>query len=100
MDSNVKDEIVFDQPKTDDDRKDAAKILVDKLQYRLPLALDAIDDRAGKAFAAWPERIYVVGADGRVVYKGGMGPFGFHPEEVEGVLAAHLGPAPSPSPPS
>jgi hypothetical protein len=100
MDSNVKDEIVFDQPKTEDARKDAAKMLVDKLKYRMPLALDPIDDRVGKAFAAWPERIYVVGADGRVVYKGGMGPFGFHPDEAEKALESALGPAPSPSPPS
>ena len=98
MDSNVKDGIVYDQPKTDDARRDAAKILVDKLQYRMPVALDPIDDRVGKAFAAWPERIYVVGADGRVLYKGGMGPFGFHPEEAERALAAHLGPAASPAP--
>jgi Iodothyronine deiodinase len=98
MDSNVEAEIVLDQPKTDDSRRDAAKILVDKLQYRLPLALDPIDDRVGKAFAAWPERIYVVGAGGRILYKGGMGPFGFHPEEAETLLAAQLGPAPSPSP--
>ena len=98
MDSNVEAKIVLDQPKTDDARKDAAKILVDKLQYRLPLALDPIDDRVGKAFAAWPERIYIVGAGGRILYKGGMGPFGFHPEEAEKLLAAQLGPAPSPSP--
>jgi type I thyroxine 5'-deiodinase len=100
MDSNVEDEIVFDQPKTADARKEAAKLLVDKLQYRMPVGLDAIDDRVGKAFSAWPERIYVVGAGGRILYKGGMGPFGFHPEEAEKQLAAHLGPAPSPSPPS
>src|SRR5262249_22591774 len=98
MDSNVEDKIIFDQPKTDDGRKDAAKILVDKLQYRLPVGLDPIDDRVGKAFAAWPERIYVVGENGRILYKGGMGPFGFHPEEAERALAAHLGPAPSSSP--
>jgi hypothetical protein len=98
MDSNVEDEIVFGQPKTDDARKEAAKILVDKLHYRMPVALDPIDDRVGRAFAAWPERIYVVGTGGRILYKGGMGPFAFHPEEAEKSLAAHLGPAPSPSP--
>jgi Iodothyronine deiodinase len=98
MDSNVKDQIVFDQPKTDDARMDAAKILVDKLHYRMPVALDSLDDRVGKAFAAWPERIYVVGVGGRILYKGGMGPFDFRPEEAEKLLATHLGPVPSPSP--
>ena len=26
----------------------------------MPLAVDPIDDPAGKAFAAWPERIYIL----------------------------------------
>ena len=110
MDSNVKDKVVFEQPKTDDARRDAAKILVERLEYRMPVALDPIDDRVGRAFSAWPERIYIVGAGGRVLYKGGMGPFEFHPDEAEKALAGHLGvsvgdspaasPSPSPTPPS
>ncbi len=106
MDSNVEAKVVFDQPKTDDARRDAAKILVERLEYRMPVALDPIDDRVGRAFAAWPERIYVVGAGGRILYKGGMGPFEFHPDEAEKALADHLGvpplapPSASPSPPS
>jgi Iodothyronine deiodinase len=102
MDSNVKDDVVFDQPKTDEARREAARILVDRLEYRMPVALDPIDDRVGKAFAAWPERIYIVGAGGRILYKGGMGPFEFRPEEAERALADHLAvPASaSPTPPS
>jgi type I thyroxine 5'-deiodinase len=90
MESNVKDDVVFKQPKTWEERKGLVKVLVDRLKYRLPVAVDAIDGAAEKAFAAWPERIYVIGRDGRIVYKGGMGPFGFHPDEAEKALAAHL----------
>jgi Iodothyronine deiodinase len=102
MDSNVEEKVVFDQPRTDEARRDAAKILVERLDYRMPVALDPIDDRVGKAFAAWPERIYIVGAGGRILYKGGMGPFQFHPDEAEKALAAHLGvpTSGSPTPPS
>lgn len=102
MDSNVTDKIVFNQPKTDGERKAAAKVLVEQLQYRIPVGLDPIDDRVGKAFAAWPERIYVIGAGGRILYKGGLGPFDFQPEEIEAPLAAYLkanGPGVSASPP-
>jgi iodothyronine deiodinase-like protein len=88
MDSNVKDGYVFKQPKTDDERKAAAKILVERLKYRMPVAIDPIDGRAEKAFAAWPERIYIVGRDGKIVFKGDMGPFGFKPEQAERSLAA------------
>ncbi len=78
---------MFSQPKRFEERKGLAKILVDRLGYRMPLAIDTMDRRTEKAFAAWPERIYILGAGGKVLYKGGMGPFGFHPEEAEKALA-------------
>ena len=90
MESNVTDKVVFKQPKTFDERKGLVKVLVDRLKYRIPVAIDSIDGRAEKAFAAWPERIYIIGRGGTVVYKGGMGPFGFLPDEAEQALAAHL----------
>jgi hypothetical protein len=82
MDSNRQDHVVFKQPRVLGERQDAAKILVDRLKYRMPVALDAMDNRADQAYAAWPERIYILGAGGRVLYKGGMGPFGFVPAEA------------------
>lgn len=87
MDSNVEDKMVFKQPKTFEARKELAAVLVDKLKYRVPLAVDTIDNKANQLFAGWPERIYILDPGGRVKYKGGMGPFGFHPEEAEKVLA-------------
>jgi type I thyroxine 5'-deiodinase len=90
MDSNVRDQVVFNQPRTFAERRTAATMLVDRLKYRAPLAIDSIAGEAEKAYGAWPERIYIIGTDGRVVYKGGMGPFGFHPDEAERKLAALL----------
>jgi Iodothyronine deiodinase len=88
MDSNREEKLVFNQPRSFDERRELAKILVERLKYRMPLAIDAIDNRADQAFAAWPERIYVIAPGGRVAFKGEMGPFGFHPEEAEKALAA------------
>ena len=88
MESNQKEKLVFKQPKSFEERKELAKVLVERLGYRIPVAIDSIDNRADKAFAAWPERIYVLGPQGRVVYKGEMGPFGFHPDEAEKALAS------------
>ena len=90
MESNVREQVVFKQPRTFEERRKAADMLVGRLQYRAPLAIDGIEGAAEKAYGAWPERIYVIGTDGRIAYKGGMGPFGFHPEEAEEELAALL----------
>jgi hypothetical protein len=90
MDSNVQDRIVFKQPRTFEERRTAAALLVDRLKYRAPLAIDSIQGEAEEAYGAWPERIYIIGTDGRIDYKGGMGPFGFHPDEAEKRLVALL----------
>ena len=98
MDSNKTDQVVFKQPRVLAERHDAASVLRDRLKYRVPVAIDAMDNRADQAFAAWPERIYILGAGGRVLYKGGMGPFGFLPQEAGQKLSELLGsPPPAPS---
>jgi type I thyroxine 5'-deiodinase len=90
MEVNREDEVVFRQPTTFEERQELARVLVERLKYRLPLAIDGMDNAADKAYSAWPERLYVIGRGGRIVYKGGMGPFGFKPDEAERSLAAHV----------
>jgi Iodothyronine deiodinase len=63
---------------------------VRRLDLSLPLVLDEMDNRASVAFAAWPERLVLVGADRRVVYPGSPGPWGFSPEEAREQLVAQL----------
>ena len=52
----------------------------------LPILIDPIADPLEKAFAAWPDRIYVLDATGKVVYKGQPGPGGFKVDEVPPAL--------------
>ncbi len=35
-----------------------------------------------QAYAGWPDRFVIVGADGRIAYYGEEGPSGFKPNEV------------------
>ena len=37
-----------------------------------------------------PERLYLIGTDGNVAYKGGMGPMYFRPREWEQAIRDHL----------
>jgi len=50
------------------------------------ILVDPMDDRANIAYAALPERLYVV-QDGQIVYQGGLGPFDYKISEVETFLA-------------
>ena len=56
----------------------------------VPLVVDGMDDEVGHLYSGMPDRLYVIGRDGRVVYKSGRGPFGFIPAEMEQALVLHL----------
>ncbi len=65
------------------ERSERAREFADAMEITLPIVVDREDDRVNTAYAAWPERLYVVGVDGRITYKGGPGPAGFKVAEVE-----------------
>ena len=91
MASNRKDKFVFNQPQSMEERRTLARLLPERLKYRIRVALDPIEGPAEKAYAAWPERIYVIGKGGRIEYKAEPGPFGFKPDEAEASLKRLLG---------
>ena len=59
----------------------------------LPMVVDEIDNRTERAYTAWPDRLYVIDAEGRITYKSGPGPFGFKVEPLAKALEALAGPA-------
>jgi hypothetical protein len=84
------DGILIEQPTTDDERQEAAILCTTSLKISLPTVLDKIDDRVANAYAAFPDRIYIVGADGKVAYKGQPGPAGFNVPEAIAALEVAL----------
>jgi len=90
MESNDKAGVCFPQPKTYEDRLKIAKACQTSLKMTVPLVVDDVDDAVGDLYSGMPDRLYVVGRDGRVVYKSGRGPFGFLPGEMEQALVMHL----------
>ncbi|MBX3120013.1 MAG: hypothetical protein KF784_13185 [Fimbriimonadaceae bacterium] len=79
---NKKDGIVINDPKTEAERRKVAQDFAQQFSIKLPIYIDGMDDAANKAFAAWPDRIYVIDLDGKVAYKSGPGPAGFKPDEM------------------
>jgi Iodothyronine deiodinase len=83
--------VCYLQPKTLEDRLAIARDFRRRFDYRVPLLVDGMDNRAEKLYAGWPERFYIIDESGRIVYKGEPGPFGYHPEEVSGWLERRFG---------
>lgn len=92
---NVREEILFVQPKSIDDRQQLAKQMCSTLKLSLPTVIDGLDDKVNQAYAAWPDRLYLVGRDGKIAFKGGMGPQGFRPSELEQAIKQALSKAPN-----
>jgi hypothetical protein len=91
MDSNEKENVCYPQPKTLEQRVAIANDFTKRFHYDVPIAVDDMGNVAEKAYAGWPERLYVIDENGKVAFKGKPGPFGYHPEEVDAWLAARFG---------
>jgi len=83
---NVRQNVLVARPRTLDERSHVAQTCMANLSLRLPAVVDTLDNATDNAYKAWPDRFYLIDADGDVVYKSGPGPFGFHAGEVERVL--------------
>jgi len=86
MQSNVKDNVLFASPKNEQEREYVAGACVRKLGIKFPAVIDGFENTTEKAYTGWPDRLYLIGSDGRVLYKSKPGPFGFHPADLEAAI--------------
>ncbi len=89
MSANETDGVCYPQPRTTEQRATIANDFVHRFGYEIPLLVDPLENQANWIYAGWPERLYII-EDGVIRYKGGTGPFNYHPEEVEAWLASRF----------
>jgi type I thyroxine 5'-deiodinase len=90
LEANITDDVLLENHADLEDRYVAARAGVERLGLTMPVLVDGMDDAVSDAFAAWPERIYVIGADARIAHAGGPGPFEFDPDASAAALEALL----------
>jgi type I thyroxine 5'-deiodinase len=91
MQSNLKDKVVFASPRNQEERGSVAGACVRNLGIKFPAVLDEFDNTTERAYTGWPDRMYLIDAQRRVVYKSRPGPFGFQPQELQAALQRTLG---------
>ena len=77
-------------PRTELERLQVATTCMSDLEVRIPCLIDDMENSTARAYRAWPDRLFVVGKEGDVVYTGGSGPHGFLPHEMEAALIEAL----------
>ena len=90
MADNEEDGVLFRQHQSMEERVEVGSACMLKLALEIPALVDEMDDPVANAYGAVPERLYLVGRDGRIAYKGGMGPIFFRPEEWEARIQEYL----------
>jgi iodothyronine deiodinase-like protein len=90
LESNRHEEIGVVDPSSTAERAQIADACATRFAIRIPVLLDALDNEIARRYGGWPDRLYLIGRDGRIAYQGGEGPFGFKPEELDAALAAEL----------
>jgi len=90
---NRRSQLSVHDPRTDGERLAVAGTCAAGLRMNLPMVIDRVDNAVASVYGGWPDRLYLVGRDGRIAFQGGPGPFGFKPEELERALQRESGAA-------
>ena len=90
---NEEEDVLYAQPTNDDEREHAAHACSLGLDLKMPTLIDDMENSTDLAYAALPDRLYLVGVDGTIVFRGEQGPFGFRPEELDAAISGYLDPS-------
>tara|TARA_Y100001934_G_scaffold164590_1_gene196035 strand:+ start:806 stop:1171 length:366 start_codon:yes stop_codon:yes gene_type:complete len=78
--------VQIEQPKTFLRRQEIAGQCSAGLDLKIPCVVDDMEDTVARAYAAFPDRLYILGTDSRIAYQGGRGPREFNIPEMEEAL--------------
>jgi hypothetical protein len=85
---NRRSGIAVHEPTTDAEREVVARTCAVNLKMSMPTVIDGLDNAVADVYGGWPDRLYLVGTDGRIAYQGSEGPFGFKPDELDRAIQA------------
>lgn len=88
---NVRDDVVFKQPASVQERADVAQACVLGLRFEMPMVLDELSNAVDEAYSALPERLYVIDETGHIRWRSGPGPWGFDVDGWEREIRAIAG---------
>jgi len=90
VESNERDAVLYEQPVSLEERTELANTCALRLDLSIPTLIDDMTNSTDAKYYALPDRLYLIGRDGCIAYRGGPGPFGFVSTELEQALERYL----------
>jgi hypothetical protein len=87
---NVDEGITVRDPRSVSERVEVAESCALRASIRMPVVVDGLENRVARAYGGWPDRLYLIGCDGRVAFQGEEGPIGFRPEQLAAAIEREL----------
>jgi hypothetical protein len=91
LECNRRAGVQVEDPTSGEERTSVAHACAVRMRLAMPVLVDRLDNAVASAYGGWPDRLYLIGRDGRVAFQGRQGPFGFKPEDLEEAIRAELG---------
>jgi hypothetical protein len=87
---NRRSGIELKDPQSTEERAEVATSCALRMRTSIPVLIDDVDNEVARQYGGWPDRLYLVGEDGRIAFQGKEGPFGFKPEQLEEAIRVEL----------
>ena len=89
--NNLIENIIYNEPRTDEERTEVAAACQVNLDLHMPMLVDRIDNDVDKKFVGLPMRMFLVDAGGKIAFAGKKGPFGWDDEAFEEAVKKLIG---------
>ena len=89
--NNLIEDILYDEPSTDDERTEVATACQIGLDLHMPMLVDGIDNDIDEKYVGLPMRLFLVDGEGKIAYAGEKGPWGWDDVAFEAVLKVMIG---------
>ena len=93
---NRRSGIALSDPESAAERTEVAQSCALRMRTSIPVLIDGMDNEVARQYGGWPDRLYLIGKDGRIAFQGAQGPFGFKPEQLEQAIEAETTARPEP----
>ncbi len=91
LERNRRAGVLVDDPTSREERTSVARACAVRMRIAMPVLVDGVENAVASTYGGWPDRLYLIGRDGRIAFQGRQGPFGFKPVELEEAIRAELG---------